>query len=105
MKLYAPQSYIVSYVHTTRNHQQDAKQHVGLKNQGATCYMNSLLQQLFHIPDFRHGLLTLELEEEKGEGAAKGTAAPASLATPQKGEGAKEEEDGGKAAAASGDDE
>lgn len=30
---------------------------VGLKNQGATCYMNSLLQQFFHIPAFRHGIL------------------------------------------------
>ncbi|KAA8544398.1 hypothetical protein F0562_022410 [Nyssa sinensis] len=26
---------------------------VGLKNQGATCYMNSLLQTLYHIPCFR----------------------------------------------------
>ena len=27
--------------------------YVGLKNQGATCYMNSLLQFLYHIPYFR----------------------------------------------------
>lgn len=30
---------------------------VGLLPQGATCYMNSLLQQLYHIPDFRTGIL------------------------------------------------
>uniref|UniRef100_A0A7N2KWA8 Peptidase C19 ubiquitin carboxyl-terminal hydrolase domain-containing protein n=1 Tax=Quercus lobata TaxID=97700 RepID=A0A7N2KWA8_QUELO len=29
--------------------------YVGLKNQGATCYMNSLLQTLYHIPYFRKG--------------------------------------------------
>eukprot|EP00899_Mesostigma_viride_P017736 jgi/Mesvir1/25964/Mv20952-RA.3 len=27
--------------------------YVGLKNQGATCYMNSLLQTIYHIPYFR----------------------------------------------------
>ena len=27
--------------------------YVGLKNQGATCYMNSLLQTLYHVPYFR----------------------------------------------------
>ena len=30
---------------------------IGFKNQGATCYMNSLLQTLFHIPYFRKARL------------------------------------------------
>jgi hypothetical protein len=32
---------------------------VGLVNQGATCYMNSLVQQLYHIPAFSSGLLSI----------------------------------------------
>jgi len=30
--------------------------YVGLSNQGATCYMNSLLQTLFMTPEFRRGI-------------------------------------------------
>lgn len=51
---------------------------VGLKNAGATCYMNSVLQQLFMIEPIRTGILAVEgaaddIEEdysamEKGEG-------------------------------------
>lgn len=38
----------------------------GLKNFGATCYMNSTIQQLYMIPDFRYGILSAEvLNDEK----------------------------------------
>lgn len=32
---------------------------VGIKNPGATCYMNPLLQTLFHIPKFRKVMLVI----------------------------------------------
>ena len=35
---------------------------VGLKNLGATCYMNSLVQQLFMVPEFRYALLAQTVE-------------------------------------------
>ncbi|KAK4757395.1 hypothetical protein SAY87_018696 [Trapa incisa] len=37
--------------------------YVGLKNQGATCYMNSLLQTLFHIPYFRKSVYHMPTTE------------------------------------------
>jgi len=45
--------------------------YVGLQNLGATCYMNSLMQQLFMTKPFRLGLLTARLpdlpEAERGD--------------------------------------
>ena len=36
---------------------------VGLKNQGATCYLNSLLQALFCTPEFRAAILKYQYDE------------------------------------------
>ncbi|CAN0065098.1 unnamed protein product, partial [Hapterophycus canaliculatus] len=37
---------------------------VGLKNQGATCYMNSLLQTLYHVLSLRRAVYDMPTEEE-----------------------------------------
>ena len=38
--------------------------YAGLKNQGATCYLNSLLQSLYHIPAFRKLVFSLPTSEK-----------------------------------------
>ncbi len=37
--------------------------YVGLKNLGCTCYMNSVLQQLYMIPNFRKAIIEIETED------------------------------------------
>jgi ubiquitin C-terminal hydrolase len=38
---------------------------IGLQNYGATCYINSLLQQLYMIPEFRNGILNVPILDHK----------------------------------------
>lgn len=37
-----------------------SQEHVGLRNLGCICYMNSMLQQFFMIPALRYNLLCVE---------------------------------------------
>ncbi|XP_050540342.1 ubiquitin carboxyl-terminal hydrolase 47-like [Daktulosphaira vitifoliae] len=39
----------------------------GIKNQGATCYLNSFIQVLFHTPEFRNELLELTFPNDSGD--------------------------------------
>ena len=41
--------------------------YVGLKNAGATCYMNSVLQQLFMIQPLRTALLSVKIPSGHGD--------------------------------------
>ena len=41
--------------------QREEKQFAGLRNQGATCYLNSLIQALYMSPEFRREILNLPL--------------------------------------------
>lgn len=41
---------------------------VGLRNQGATCYMNSLLQTLYHVNQLRAAVYAMPTESEEGTG-------------------------------------
>ena len=42
------------------------QEYVGLSNQGATCYMNSLLQTLYMTPEFRREIYRWKYEEKLG---------------------------------------
>ena len=48
---------LVPPVDLTGKHSKKLTGYVGLKNQGATCYLNSLIQTLFMTPEFRYEIL------------------------------------------------
>ncbi len=59
--------------------------HVGLRNLGATCYINSLMQQLFHAPGFADDIEALEFVDASASfsssaqvASSESTSAPAS---------------------------
>jgi hypothetical protein len=46
--------------------------HIGLKNHGATCYMNGLLQSLFHVGEFRRIVYSLDCSDDNPDSPGKG---------------------------------
>jgi len=46
--------------------------YIGLKNHGATCYMNGLLQSLFHVGEFRRIVYSLEVPDPKDNSVSPG---------------------------------
>lgn len=53
--------------HNMRNYNSKvATGFTGLKNQGATCYLNSLLQSLYFTTAFRHSVLQIPTDNESG---------------------------------------
>ena len=50
--------------------------YVGLKNLGATCYLNALAQQLYMIPEFRQGIIELPVPDGPLVPPEKGSSEP-----------------------------
>lgn len=49
-----------SFAYVPESESRSLYNNAGLKNLGATCYMNSMFQQLFMIPSFKYCLLSID---------------------------------------------
>ena len=60
--LYSPLKSLYFMNHQTHSRRADCN-YVGLKNGGATCYINSVLQQLYAVPGVAEQLLAVNLDK------------------------------------------
>lgn len=54
-----------SYSYMEKKYEKRSTNYSGLGNQGATCYLNSLLQALYHTPEFRNMIYHFHYNSEK----------------------------------------
>eukprot|EP00605_Chrysophyceae_sp_TOSAG23-4_P001272 GSChrysophyteH1.ASY1.ANO1.1383.1 assembled CDS len=62
---YAPKMAMVLYSESNEAASEGRSDFVGLSNQGATCYLNGLLQTLYMTPEFRRAIFAWHYDEEK----------------------------------------
>lgn len=51
-----------TFKYSIARERKSATGYVGIKNLGCICYMNAMLQQFFMIPQFRYGILTVDVD-------------------------------------------